>query len=260
MPLIGLGVYQNYDTAASCVEAFKAGYRHIDSAQVYRNEAHVGEAVRESGVPREELFLTTKCVSKTHGYESTLTGVDASLQKFGLDYLDLFLIHDPFSGKVRRLDTYRALLECQKAGKLRSIGVSNYGIKHLQEILDCDLEMPSVNQIELHPFCQQKDIVNYCQEHSIFVQAYSPLVRAKRMDNPVIIRLAEKHDQDPAQILIRWSLQKGFSPLPKSANPDRIRSNILVYDFHLDDEDMAALDALDQGKNGAVTWNPVDAD
>ncbi|CAL1708089.1 unnamed protein product [Somion occarium] len=259
MPLLGFGVYQNYTTRESVLEAFKAGYRHVDSAQVYRNEAHVGEAVRESGLPREELFITTKCVSKTHGYESTLKGVDESLTKFGFNYIDLFLIHDPYSGKDLRLATYKALLEARQARKIRTVGVSNYGIHHLEEIKEAGFETPAVNQIELHPFCQQKPIVEYCKQHGIVVQAYSPLVRAKRMDHPTIASIAQKHNRDPAQILIHWSLQKGFVPLPKSANPQRIWSNAQVYDFALDESDMQQLDALDQGKEGAVTWNPVDA-
>ncbi|KAL0950132.1 hypothetical protein HGRIS_010128 [Hohenbuehelia grisea] len=258
MPLLGFGVYQNYTAKDSCLEAFKAGYRHVDSAQVYRNEADVGAAVRESGLPREELFITTKCVSKTHGYESTLAGVDVSLEKLGLDYIDLFLIHDPLSGSERRLATWKALLECKKAGKIRSIGVSNYSGKHIEEIRNAGLEMPVVNQVELHPFCQQKPIVEYCREHNIVVQAYSPLVRGK-MDNEVFTAIAGKHKRDPAQILCRWSLQRGFVPLPKSATPARIQSNAQLYDFTLDEDDMAKIDALDRGKEGAVTWNPVDA-
>ncbi|TFK73887.1 Aldo/keto reductase [Pluteus cervinus] len=259
MPLLGFGVYQNYDAAPSCVEAFKAGYRHVDSAQVYRNEADVGKAVRESGLKREDVFITTKCVSKTHGYESTLKGVDESLGKFGFDYIDLFLIHDPFSGTERRLATYKALLESKTAGKIRTVGVSNYGVKHLEEIRSAGLEMPSVNQIELHPLCQQKPIVEYCQKHNILVQAYCPIIRGNMEDKP-IQDLAEKYKKDPAQILLRWSLQKGFIPLPKSATPSRIRTNAKLYDFELTNEDIAALDALDRGKDGAVSWNPVDAE
>ncbi|KAG6873413.1 hypothetical protein C0995_015838 [Termitomyces sp. Mi166 len=259
MPLLGFGVYQNYTTRDSVLEAFKAGYRHVDSAQVYRNEADVGEAVRDCGLPREDLFITTKCVSKTHGYESTLKGVDASLAKFKFDYIDLFLIHDPYSGTERRLATYKALQEAKAAGKIRTVGVSNYGIKHLEEIRDAGFPMPSVNQIELHPFCQQRPIVSYCREHGIVVQAYCPIIRGK-MDHPTITEIANKYNRDPAQILIRWSLQKGFVPLPKSATPSRIHSNTKVYNFELKEEDVAALDALDRGKDGAVSWNPVDAD
>ncbi|KAI0065261.1 Aldo/keto reductase [Artomyces pyxidatus] len=257
MPLLGFGVYQNYSATPSVLEALAVGYRHIDSAQAYRNEADVGKAVRESGVPRSDVFVTTKCLNPTHGYESTLGGVDTSLTKFGFDYIDLFLIHDPMSGPERRIATWRALIESRDKGKIRSIGVSNYGVKHLQEIQSAGLELPAVNQIELHPYCQQKPIVAWCHEHNIVVQAYCPIIRGK-FDDPVIGDIAKKHLRDPAQILIRWSLQRGFVPLPKSATPSRIRSNAQLYDFTLDEEDLGRLDALDRGKDGAVSWNPVD--
>ncbi|KAJ7924967.1 NADP-dependent oxidoreductase domain-containing protein [Mycena leptocephala] len=258
MPLLGFGVYQNYDAKPSVLEAFKAGYRHVDSAQVYRNEEDVGAAIKECGLKREDLFITTKCVSKTHGYASTLKGVDTSLAKFKLDYIDLFLIHDPFSGTERRLATYKALLEAKAAGKIRSVGVSNYGVHHLEELKGANFEMPTVNQIELHPLCQQKPIVEYCKANSIVVQAYCPIIRGK-MDNEVITKIASKHNRDPAQILLRWSLQKGYVPLPKSATPSRINSNAQLYDFELDAQEMSSLDALDRGKDGAISWNPVDA-
>ncbi|THH19620.1 hypothetical protein EW146_g1586 [Bondarzewia mesenterica] len=257
MPSLGFGVYQNYTTSVSVLEALAVGYRHIDSAQAYRNEAHVGEAVSQSGISRGDIFITTKCINKTHGYESTLQGVDTSLAKFGFDYIDLFLIHDPMSGPERRLATYRALLEARDKGKVRSVGVSNYGLKHLQEIKSVGLELPAVNQIELHPFCQQKPIVSWCREHGIVIQAYCPLLRGQ-MDDKTLISIAQKYGRDPAHILLRWSLQSGYVPLPKSAMPARIRSNIKLYDFTLDAEDMARLDVLDRGAAGAISWNPVD--
>lgn len=259
MPILGFGVFRNYDAKPACIAAFKAGYRHIDSAQTYRNEDAVGEAVRESGLERSDFFITTKCVSGDHGYDLTLRGVDWSLQQFGFDYIDLFLIHDPMSGTEKRLATYKALLECKVAGKIRTVGVSNYNVKHLEEIRIAGYEMPAVNQIELHPICQQKSIVEYCEKHSIIVQAYCPIVRGK-MDHEVFASIAAKHKREPAQILIRWSLQKGYIPLPKSATPSRIHSNAQVFDFELDADDMIRLDALDRGKAGAVSWNPVDAD
>ncbi|KAI0053130.1 Aldo/keto reductase [Auriscalpium vulgare] len=257
MPLLGFGVYQNYTTKPSVLEALAAGYRHVDSAQAYRNESDVGAAIRQSGIPRSEIFVTTKILNPNHGYESTLTGVDTSLAKFGFDYVDLFLIHDPMSGHDRRLATYRALLKARDDGKIRTVGVSNYGVHHLKEIQTAGLELPAVNQIELHPFCQQKEIATWCSEHGIVVQAYCPLVRGA-MSDPAIMRIAAKHARDPGQILIRWSIQRGFVPLPKSVTPARIRSNAKLYDFALDAEDMAQLDALDRGKEGAISWNPVD--
>ncbi|KAG8213552.1 Aldo/keto reductase [Butyriboletus roseoflavus] len=195
MPLLGFGVYQNYNTRPSVLTAFAAGYRHVDSAQAYKNEAEVGEAVRESGLERSDVFITTKCISKTHGYDSTLEGVDESLARFGFDYIDLFLIHDPFSGTERRLATYRALLDAQKAGKIRTVGVSNYGVKHLEEIKSAGLQMPAVDQIEacsiFHCHLNERPIVDYCRTHEIVVQAYCPILRGKT-DNPVIQAMAQK--------------------------------------------------------------------
>jgi len=176
-----------------------------------------------------------------------------------IDYVDLFLIHDPFSGREKRLATYKALLEARDAGKIRTVGVSNYGVKHLEEIVAAGFGTPAINQIELHPFCQQRPIVAYCQKHSIVVQAYCPIIRGN-MDHEVINALSKKYNRDPAQILLRWSLQRGFVPLPKSATPTRIKTNAELYDFELTEEDMASLDNLDRGKDGAISWNPVDAD
>jgi len=260
MPLLGFGVFQSIDAKASVLEALKAGYRHVDSAQFYKNEAEVAEAIRASGVPREEVFVTTKCMSRTHGYESTLKGVNESLKKMKFDYIDLFLIHDPLSGTDRRLATYKALLESKAAGKIKSVGVSNYNVHHIEEIKKAGYEMPSVNQIELHPYLQQKEIVKYCNENNIIVQAYCPIqaiVRGK-MDNPTINALVTKYNRDSAQILLRWSLQKGYVPLPKSDTPSRIHSNTKLYDFELTEDDIQKIDALDRGKAGAISWNPVD--
>ncbi|TFK23954.1 Aldo/keto reductase [Coprinopsis marcescibilis] len=259
MSLLGFGVYQNYTTTPSVLEALKVGYRHIDSAQAYKNEAAVAQAIREYGIDRTDVFVTTKIISSHHGYASTLKAVDESLQRMQFDYVDLFLIHNPHSGKEKRLETYKALLEARDAGKIRSVGVSNYGVHHLEEIREAGLESPTVNQIELHPFCQQTPIVQYCQSNRIVVQAYCPIVRAQNNYHPVLVELAAKHgNRDPAQILLRWSLQKGYVPLPKSANPVRIQSNANIYDFTLSLEDMGKLDALDKAKDGAVSWNPVD--
>ncbi|TEB30297.1 Aldo/keto reductase [Coprinellus micaceus] len=252
MPRLGFGVYQNYATKDSVLLALQAGYRHIDTAQAYKNEAHVADAVRESGLPREEVFITTKIISKFHGYEKTVKAVDGSLEKMQLDYIDLFLIHNPHAGPALRLETYRALLHYRTLGKIRSVGVSNYGVHHLEEIREAGLEKPSVNQIELHPYCQQREIVEYCREKGMVVQAYCPVLRGQ-MEHPVFEELASKYGKDKAQILLRWSLQKGYVPLPKSATPSRIHSNANLYDFELTAEDIAELDALDEG------WNPVGA-
>ncbi|KAH7105230.1 Aldo/keto reductase [Auriculariales sp. MPI-PUGE-AT-0066] len=240
IPLLGLGVYQNRDNCASaCLAALKAGYRHIDSAQYY----------------------PSKVVSWNQGYEKTIAGVNESLQNFGLNYLDLFLIHDPLAGKEKRLATWKALIALRDEGKLLNIGVSNYGVHHLEEIKSAGLETPSINQIELHPWCQQKPIVEYCKKNGIVVQAYSPLVQARSgfMDHPVLVEIAKKHGKESAQVLIRWSLQMGHVVLPKSEKESRIISNADIYDFTLDEEDMFKLNALDLGDKGAVDWNPVNA-
>ncbi|TFY75922.1 hypothetical protein EWM64_g8090 [Hericium alpestre] len=259
IPLLGYGVALNRNGVETVADAIKVGYRHIDVAQHYGNETEVGEGVRASGVPRSEVFVTSKIMSQNHGYESTLAGVQQSLNRLGFDYINLFLIHDPLSGKERRLETYRALLKLRDDGKVKSVGVSNYGIHHFREIQTAGLELPTINQIEIHPFCQQKPIVEWCRKNNVVIEAYCPLIRGK-MDHAVIVRTAEKHQRDPGQILIRWSLQAGFIPLPKSANPARIRSNADVYNFELDADDMKALNDLDQGAAGAISWNPVGAD
>ncbi|KAL4261062.1 NADP-dependent oxidoreductase domain superfamily protein [Pleurotus pulmonarius] len=259
LPLLGFGVYRNDDATPSVLEAFKAGYRHIDSAQMYRNEEQVGNALRQSGLSRGDVFITSKVPSKDHGYERALASIDGSLKSFGFEYIDLFLIHDPLSGKEARLATWKALLEARDAGKIRTVGVSNFSAKHLQEIRDADLEMPAVNQIELQPFCQQKPIVEYCRNNGIVVEAYCPVIRGE-MNHEVIQSIAKKYSRDPGQILIRWSLQHEFVPLPKSATPKRIHSNAQVFDFALAEEDMNALDALDRGADGAISWNPVGGD
>ncbi|EIW51597.1 Aldo/keto reductase [Trametes versicolor FP-101664 SS1] len=259
LPLLGLGVYQNDDAKPASLAALKHGYLHIDSARYYGNEAQVGEAVRESGIPREQVFITTKLTNEDHGFDSTLAAVDQSLKRFEFEYLDFILIHSAMSDKERRLATWRALIEAKKQGKVKAIGVSNYGVKHLEEIREAGLETPAINQIELHPLCQQKEIVDYSKKHNILIEAYTPLIRGQ-WDVPAITAAAKKYNKTPAQILIRWSLQRGFAPLPKSSNPERVVSNADVFDFEIDAEDMASIDALDRGKAGAITWNPVDVD
>ncbi|KAF8838615.1 Aldo/keto reductase [Paxillus ammoniavirescens] len=264
MPTIGLGVFENLECAEACEAALKVGYRMIDSARYYQNEAQVGEAVRKSNVPREDIFIISKIYHPDFGYEKTLDSVRESVEQLGCGYFDLYLIHSPHGGPEKRLATYRALLKAKSENLIRSVGVSNYGPTHIAEIENAGLELPAVNQIELHPFCQQRLIVSFCNTKGIIVQAYSPLVRGdvagkgNGMDNVVVSEIAKKQAKSPAQVLIRWSLQKGLVPLPKSSSRSRIEENFKVFDFHLDGEDMAALDALDKGADGAVTWNPVD--
>ncbi|KAI0646670.1 Aldo/keto reductase [Trametes meyenii] len=280
LPLLGLGVYLNDNPKPAVLAALKHGYRHIDSARMYGNEKQVGEAVRESGIPREQVVVTTKIGNDEHGYDLALAAVDDSLKQLGFEYVDIFLIHSAMSDKARRLETWRALIEAKKQGKIKAIGVSNYGVKHLEEIREAGLETPDINQIELQPLCQQKEIVEYSRKHNIAIEAYTPLMRGQ-WDIPAITDAAKKvtiptsllslksaepdsqflqYNKNPAQILVRWSLQHGFAPLPKSADPERVVSNAEVYDFEIDAEDQARIDALDRGKAGEITWNPVDVD
>ncbi|KAH7885518.1 NADP-dependent oxidoreductase domain-containing protein [Phlebopus sp. FC_14] len=256
MPTVGLGVALNAECAEACKVALKNGYRMIDSARFYGNEEQVGVGVRASGVDRANIFITSKVFKAEFGIQKTKAAVEDSIKNLGFGYYDLYLIHSPHGGKELRLATYKALLDAKAAGLTRSVGVSNYFPKHIEEIREAGLEMPVVNQVELHPFCQQKEIVEYCAKHNIVVQAYTPLVRGA-VDNDVIQELSKKYNKDPGQILVRWSLQKGFVPLPKSSQPQRIISNGQVYDFDIEADDMAKLDGLDRGGNGAITWNPV---
>ncbi|KAF8590190.1 Aldo/keto reductase [Ramaria rubella] len=256
MPLLGLGVYQNPDCAPSCLTALKHGYRHIDTAQMYKNEEGVGKALKESGLERSDVYITTKVGD---GGDQTAQSIQQSLEKLDSDYIDLYLIHSGYGGKEHRLKTWNTIVDFKARGKLRDIGVSNYGVKHLEEIREAGLETPAVNQIELHPFCQQKPIVEYCKEHGITVQAYCPLIRGA-FDNPVLQEVSAKVQRNPAQVLIRWSLQRGFTVLAKSSQSDRIISNASVYDFELSEEDMGKLNALDRGKAGAIAWNPIDVE
>ncbi|WWC87767.1 uncharacterized protein L201_002659 [Kwoniella dendrophila CBS 6074] len=266
IPQLGYGVYQarSKECEDGVKESIKVGYRHVDSAQAYHNEDIVGRAVVQSGLPRSEIFLTTKYMPShtVHSTESVYDILKKSLKKIDRTgdenpYIDLMLIHAPFGGEQGRKNNWEALVQAQKEGWIKDIGVSNFGVPHLKSLPS---PKPVINQIELHPFCQQKEIVNYCKENDIAIQAYSPLIRAdeNRYKNPVLIELAKKYNKEIPQILIRWSLQKGYIPLPKSTTPSRIKTNADVYDFELSSEDMKSLDGLDEGAKGACTWNPVD--
>jgi diketogulonate reductase-like aldo/keto reductase len=263
LPTIGFGVYQLDDCPGGVANALKIGYRHIDCAQFYDNEADVGEGVRNSGIPRDQVFITSKVQNAGYGYEETLKSVEESVKKLGFSYYDLFLLHSPHGGRDARLARYKAVLEAKARGLVRTAGVSNFSEKHIKEIEEAGLEKPAVNQIELHPWCQQRPIALFCQSEGIVVQAYTPLLRGtkapegKGIQNAVVLKIAEKHGRSPAQVLIRWSLQKGFVPLPKATSAHRIEENLRVFDFALDAGDVAAIDALDEGASGAVTWNAV---
>lgn len=255
IPRLGLGVYETAPgevTRNAVREALRVGYRHIDTARIYGNEADVGAAVRDSGVPRGEVFVTTKLWNDDQGHDAALRAFDASLSRLGLEYVDLYLVHWPVPGK--RLESWKALEEIAGDGRARSIGVSNFMAQHLAELLGEVSVMPAVNQIELSPFNQQRAARAVCEENGIVVEAYSPLTRGQRLNDPVVAGVAARTKRSPAQVLLRWSLQTGLVVLPKSARPERIRENAAIFDFELSADDMAKLDALDEGL--ATGWDP----
>lgn len=262
IPILGYGVYQT--PAAKCEEvtthALRSGYRHIDSARAYENEKPSVKAISASGLKREHVFFTTKVHPQDMGYEKTVLSIKASLDETGLDYIDLYLIHAPFGGKDARLGTWKALSEAQKSGKIRDVGVSNYGIHHLEELEEyikstSDASVISVGQWELHPWLPRQDIVDWCQKRDIILEAYCPVVRGQRKDEQVLQDLSKKHGKTWAQILLRWSLQKRFVPLPKSETFSRIEENADLYGFELDAEDMKSLDF--PASYAPCAWDPT---
>jgi diketogulonate reductase-like aldo/keto reductase len=258
IPQLGLGVWQTPQgatTREAVAAALELGYRHVDTARVYRNEADVGAAIRASSVPRDQIFVTTKLWNEDHGYDAALRALDASLGRLGLDYVDLYLIHWPVP--ERRRDSWRALERAFGDGKARAIGVSNYMARHLREVLGEAKVKPHANQIELTPFLQRRDTVAACREHGVVVEAYSPLTRGQRLRDPIIASIAGAVGRTPAQVLLRWSIQKGNVVLPKSTRRERIAENGAVFDFALDAAQMAQLDGLEEGL--ATGWDPSDA-
>jgi diketogulonate reductase-like aldo/keto reductase len=245
IPCLGLGVYQTppgEPTLRAVRYALNIGYRHIDTAWLYDNERDVGKAVIESGIDREEVFISTKVWNSDQGYRSTLAACERSLQRLGLAYVDLYLIHWPVEGQNN--NTWKAMIQLLREGKTRAIGVSNYEIFHLQEIFQNFDVVPSVNQVEFHPFLYQNELLEFCKNNNIQLEAYSPLTRGQRLNYPAVVLLAKKYDKSPAQILIRWSLQHGLVVIPKSKQENRIRENSQVFDFQLEEEDMKLLDSL----------------
>lgn len=256
IPQIGLGLWQNKDEQAcrdSVNWALAAGYTHFDDAQVYDNEEFLGEALNESDAARSDIFITTKIAVKNFGHNRAKKSFKVSLEKLQTEYVDLLLLHFPVS--LLRGKSWKALEEIHAAGQAKTIGVSNYTVRHLEELLrDCKIK-PAVNQVELHVYLQQPELVKYCQKHGIVVEAYSPLVRGYGMDNAVLAKIAKKHGKTPAQIMIRWCIDIGTVPLPKSAHKDRIKENIDVFDFKLDEQDIKQISKLD--KNHRTNWDPT---
>jgi diketogulonate reductase-like aldo/keto reductase len=254
MPQVGLGVWQSSGKTKSAVlSALSAGYRHIDTAAVYGNEPQVGAAIAESGVPREQLFITTKLWNKDQGYDQALLAFEASMKRLKLDYLDLYLIHWPVP--TLRLESWRALERLLADQRVRAIGVSNFLVPQLQELQGVAKVLPAVNQIELSPFLQRKETVTLCRELGITLAAYSPLTRGQRLAHPVVTELAEQLGRSPAQILLRWGIQQGFVVLPKSVTPARIEENAKLFGFALDPAAMSRLDALEEGL--VTGWDPA---
>jgi diketogulonate reductase-like aldo/keto reductase len=258
LPLLGLGVYQSRpgtETRRAVETALRLGYRHVDTARAYGNERDVSAGIAASGVPRREVFVTTKLWNSDHGYDQTLRACDESLARLGMEQVDLYLVHWPV--QELRAETWRAMERLRADGKARAVGVSNYTVRHLEELLGGAREPPAVNQIELHPFLQQRELVEFCNGNGIVVEAYAPLVKARRMEHPVLRRVARKHAATPAQVLVRWALQQGLVVLPKSVHAPRIEENARVYGFHLDREDLEAIAGLDEGFR--TSWDPTDA-
>ena len=250
IPVIGFGVWQVPDDVVidATLKALEVGYRHIDTAYLYHNERGVGEALRRSGLERDDIFVTTKVWNTDHGYDETLRAFDKSTGLLGIDEVDLYLIHWPTPARDIYLDSWRALIRLREEGRARSIGVSNFHDAHLRKIIDETGVIPAINQIELHPWLPQTQLRDIDARLGIKTEAWSPLGSGRLIDDPVIAEVAAKHGKSPAQVMVRWSIQLGNIVLPKSVTPARIEQNIDVFDFVLDDADMAAIATLESGR------------
>lgn len=249
MPYLGLGVYLSKDgeeVINAVKEALNQGYRHIDTAAIYENEEGVGEGIRQSNVPREDVFLVSKVWNTDQGYEATLKAFEASLNRLGTDYLDLYLIHWP-KGDLSK-DTWRALESLYREKRVRAIGVSNFLKHHLEDLLDTAEIVPMVNQMEFHPYLVQQELMDFCSSHQIQYEAWSPLMQGNIFDLDIMKDMAAKYNKTIAQIVLRWDLQKGVVTIPKSSKKERIKANSELFDFTLSDEDVKLLDSLDKGK------------
>ncbi len=261
IPQIGFGVFQvpEEETYNAVTAALQAGYRSIDTAKAYGNEEGVGKAIADSGIAREELFVTTKLWNDDHGHDEALKAFDASLSKLGLDYLDLYLIHWPVPAQDRYVDTYKAFEQLRSEGRVRSIGVSNFTEAHLQRLLEETSVVPVLNQVELHPNFTQKELRAFHAEHNIVTEAWSPLAQGDLLDNAKLGTIAQAHGKTPAQVVLRWHMQLGNVAIPKSVTPERIAANIDVFDFELTGDEMVTIDTLGNGERRGPdpqTFNP----
>jgi len=261
IPQIGFGVFQvpEEETYNAVTAALQAGYRSIDTAKAYGNEEGVGKAIADSGIAREELFVTTKLWNEDHGNDEALKAFDTSLSKLGLDYLDLYLIHWPVPAQDRYVDTYKAFEQLRSEGRARSIGVSNFTEAHLQRLLEETSVVPVLNQVELHPNFTQKELRAFHAEHNIVTEAWSPLAQGDLLDNAKLGTIAQAHGKTPAQVVLRWHMQLGNVAIPKSVTPERIAANIDVFDFELTGDEMVTIDTLGNGERRGPdpqTFNP----
>ncbi|PZR53440.1 aldo/keto reductase [Xylanimonas oleitrophica] len=250
IPQLGLGTYKlpPQDTRDLVLRAFDAGYRHLDTAQMYRNERAVGEAVAAAGLPREEVFVTTKLNNAFHAHDDALAAFDRSLEELGLDFVDLFLIHWPLPAVGLYTEAWAALEEIYASGRARAIGVSNFQPHHLRRVLDEGTVVPAVNQVEVHPWFANEEVRAFDAAHGIVTEAWSPLGRGAVLADPTVARIAAAHGRSPAQVVLRWHVQRGDVVFPKSATPERVVENARIFDFELSAEDMAAVTALDRGE------------
>lgn len=247
MPWMGLGVFkveEGEEVVESVKAALRNGYISIDTAAIYGNEEGVGKAIKESGIPREDLFITTKLWNSEQGYEKTLKAFETSMEKLGLDYLDLYLIHWP--GKDKYKDTWKAFEKLHKDGKIRAIGVSNFQVHHLEDLMSEAEVKPMVNQVEFHPHLTQKELLAFCKEQGIALEAWSPLKQGQLLDEPLLKEIAEKYNKSVAQVILRWDLQHGVITIPKSTKEHRIIENADVFDFELSQEEVEKIDSLNQ--------------
>lgn len=255
IPVVGLGTWKSEPGSATynaVLDSIKAGYRHIDTARAYDNESDVGRAVKDVDINRNDLFITTKLWNKDQGYDTAIEACEKSLTRLGCDYIDLYLIHWPL--KDKRNESWKAFIELKEKGLCKSIGVSNFTIDNLKELEDKFGILPVANQVEFHPYHYQKELLEYCNSKNILIEAYSPLVHAKRMDEPRLVSISEEISKTPAQVLIRWAMQRGLVVLPKSVNTNRIIENFAVFDFEISDSLMKRLDDLNE--RFVTCWDP----